>query len=512
MGKMGRGGSMTVQAKHYTTIQKLTVYFKKRSRNYEKDGYRYAIFVNNRYLIERFLAFCLDTSVMLSTILIWQLLMLFIISNIISIGFLNIIQIFTFGLLIISSFLFNPLVITKTNGQTIGKYIYDFKVVGKDKHEVSSSKLAMRELFGFAVPFIVLSFFYGILGVISYWLFSLLFIIVHPKHVSLIDVLLGTRVIVLKKMEESQEVEVKQEITPRNTIDLHIHSNFSDDGEFNVEEIFQKARMNGVKVISITDHNSAKANFIAERMSKLYNISYIPGIEIDCVYEGKQLHILGYFIDYNSELYAHIENEYLIKEKNASLKRVALFEKFSGMKLDIDALLKNNRSQLISAERIAQQVLENPAYQDEPLLQPYLHGSRSDMPYVNFYWDLFVKGKPCYVEMQYPSLEDIIDVIKLTNGVPVLAHACQTLGDDISFIHKLIDKGVEGIEVFSTYHSKKQMAELLRIAKERQVFVTAGSDFHGKNKPQIQLGDTRCPLEAEYLIEQFVQYAKQTNK
>ncbi len=503
---------MTVQTKNYTSIQKLTVYFKKRSRNYEKDGYRHATFINNRYLVDRFLAFCLDISVMLSTILIWQLLMLFIISNMLSIQFLNIIQLLTFGLLIISSFLFNPLVITKTNGQTIGKYIYGFKVVGKDKHEVSSSKLAMRELFGFAVPFIVLSFFYGILGVIGYWLLNLLCIIVHPKHVSFIDILLGTRVIVLKKAEETQDIEVKQEEAAHNAIDLHIHSNFSDGGELNVEELFQKAKANGVKVISITDHNSAKANFIAERMSKLYNISYIPGIEIDCEYEGKQLRILGYFINYNSELYAHIENENLIKEKRASLERVALFEKFSGMKLDVDALLKNNRSQLISAERIAKQVLNNPAYQDEPLLQPYLHGSRSDMPYVNFYWDLFAKGKPCYVEMNYPSLEDIIDVIKLTNGIPVLAHAYQTLDDDISFIHKLIDKGVEGIEVFNTYHSKKQMVELLRIAKERQVFVTAGSGFHGKNKPQIDLGDTQCPLGAEYLIEQFIEYAKKANK
>ncbi|MDE6196092.1 MAG: RDD family protein [Erysipelotrichaceae bacterium] len=504
------GDRMTAQAKHRTILQKLAINLKQNSLAYEKEGYRQATFVSNRFLLDRFLAFCLDTSVMLSTICLWQLLMLFIISNILSIRFLNIIQIVTFGLLIIGAFLFNSFITIKTHGQTIGKYIYHFKVVGKDKHEVSSSKLVLRELIGFALPFVVLCFFFGMLSVFLYWACNFIFVLIHPKHISIIDFLLGTRIVVLKENEEQVE-KITQTITQYNSIDLRIHSNFSDEGELNVEEIFQRAKANGVKVLSITDANNAKANFIAERVSKLYQLTYIPGIELDCMYEGKHLRILGYFIDYTSELYAHIENEVLIKEKRASLERVALFERFTGIRLDVDTLLKNNRLQMISAERIVKQVLQNPEYQDNPLLYPYLQGSRKDKPYTNMYLDLFAEGKPCYVAVEYPPLEDIIDVIKLTGGVAILAYTHEILEADATFMHKLIDKGIEGIEVFSPYHSKKQMVQLLRIAKERQIFITSGSNFYGKNRAQVELGNTHCPRDAEYLIEQFVEYAKQMN-
>ncbi|MEG0094338.1 MAG: PHP domain-containing protein, partial [Erysipelotrichaceae bacterium] len=324
------------------------------------------------------------------------------------------------------------------------------------------------------------------------------------------DMLFHTRVVVLlKSNEKSIETPKAMPITKSaNKIDLHMHSTFSDDGEFNVEEIFRLAAKRGVDLISITDHNSAKANLIAERMSKLYHVGYIPGIEIDCQYKGKNLHLLGYNIDFKSDLYNKIENDNLTKEKDASLKRVTLWEEYSGMKLDIDALLKNNRFQTIPGEMIGEQLMNNPEYQNEPILQPYITGDRNDMPYVNFYWDFFSQGKPCYVDIRYPDVAVVTKLVKATGGIPILAHPYANFADDIQVVREILALGVEGLEIFSSYHNKKQMSELLKIANEEKCLITAGSDFHGKNKPQIQIGDTKCPPDGEKILNRFINKIK----
>lgn len=519
----------------YTKSQLVSVYYRKKSNEYDTVGYKYAKYAGLQHLWGRILAFSFDISIILLPVFIWLLAMLLVIANIIPIGLLEIIQIVTFVMLLVSTLVF-PFIISKiTDGNTFGRMVFDLKIVAKDKRRISVKKAAMREIIGYSGCVLIMLlissitgvlskfgitigspgtvFTIGLLAVFGYVGLNILCILFHPKHIAIIDLLLGTRLVVLcdapvgAKVEAVEEPLIVQKPKRiRSTIDLHMHSNFSDDGEFNVEEIFQMAKANGMKIISITDHNCTKANVIADKMSVLYDIAYIPGIEIDCTFEGRNMHVLGYFIKYGSELYAQIENDNLTQERKASFERVRKFEAYSGMKIDVNALLEKNRFQVISGEMIAEQLLNNPAYKGHELLKPYVDGVRNDMPYVNFYWDFFSQGKPCYVDIKYPSLEDIIEVIKLTDGVPIIAHPYQTFRNDISFVHKLIDKGIEGIEVFSSYHSETEMAELLKIAKERKVFVSAGSDFHGKTKPGLQIGDTNCPQEAQRLVTTFLQY------
>jgi predicted metal-dependent phosphoesterase TrpH/uncharacterized RDD family membrane protein YckC len=524
-----RGEDM--EQKNYRTSQLITVYYRKKSKEYDTYGYKYAKFVGLHHLGVRILAFCCDISILLLPIFIWLLAMLLVIANILPIGVLEIVQMVTFVLLLISVVLF-PFIISKiTDGNTFGRAIFDLKIVAKDKRRISVKKAAMREILGYGICVLVMLvvssvsnvlvkfglnidmsskvFTVALFAVIGYIVLNILCILLLPRHVAIIDLLMGTRLVILNSKtvpskETSQVKEKKQRYV--SNIDLHMHSSFSEDGSYNVEEIFQMAKSRGMKIISITDHNSTKANVIADKMSGLYDIAYIPGIEIDCTYEGHDMHVLGYFITYTSELYSHIENENLVQERKASFERVRLFEEFSGMKLDTDALLSKNRRQIITGEMIAEQLLNDPQYRSHELLKPYRDGGeRSDMPYVNFYWDFFASGKPCHAAVKYPKLEDIIEVIKLTDGVPVIAHPYQTFREDISFVHKLIDKGIEGIEVFSSYHSEKEMAELLKIAKERKVFVTAGSDFHGKTKPGLEIGETNCPPAGLRLVKNFLE-------
>ena len=92
-------------------------------------------------------------------------------------------------------------------------------------------------------------------------------------------------------------------------IDLHIHSKYSDDGEFTPIQLVEQCYKAGIKIMSIADRNSVKAIDEAKEAAAKLNIKYIPGIEIDCTYNGINLHILGYGIDYSHD-------DFVILEKN----------------------------------------------------------------------------------------------------------------------------------------------------------------------------------------------------
>ena len=485
------------------------VYRKKRSKQYQQEGYQYALFVTNAFLLERIFAFAFDLCIMFLPIFLWGLCMLLMFVGLFPVTLLEPIQIATFALLIISCFTFNPILSVKSGGQTLGKYFYDLKVVNPKRKECAPIKLIAREIIGFSLPMLLLYLFFHIAGGIAYWGINLLFMLIHPMHISIIDLFLKTRIVVLKDAPKTkptpkpQTAEVKTAVTPINkpttTLDLHLHSNFSDDGQYNVEELFQLAAARGLRMISICDHNCVKANLIAKRMSELYHVAYVPGGEFDCRYQGMHLRILGYFMNSGEDIFVHLENESLKRERNASLRRVEAFHAHTGVEVDVDSLLEKNRYQKISGEMIAKQILENPALQDHWRFRPYVSGSRSDDPIGNMVKDFFDEGAPCYVEVYHPKLQDILDIIHLSGGVAVLSWAKEVYEQGEDVFADVIAQGIEGMEVFTPRYTNQDMAILLKAAKDHQLFVSCGSDFHGSHKPDIHIGETGCPLAANSL-------------
>ncbi|MCQ2023682.1 PHP domain-containing protein [Clostridium butyricum] len=92
-----------------------------------------------------------------------------------------------------------------------------------------------------------------------------------------------------------------------NFIDMHMHSFYSDDGEFTPSELVKKCHESGVRIMAIADHNTVKAIDEAIKEAQKYNINYIPAIEIDCTYKGINLHVLGYGIDYKNDIFNKLE-------------------------------------------------------------------------------------------------------------------------------------------------------------------------------------------------------------
>lgn len=287
-------------------------------------------------------------------------------------------------------------------------------------------------------------------------------------------------------------------------IDLHMHSMYSDDGEYTPTQLVDMCHEAGIKIMAIADHNWIKANKEASQRCKELGMTYIPAIEIDCTYKGINLHVVGYGID-DSEVFNKLGESIETQEQTCSIKKLELTNKlgFDLTKDQLDALSPNG---VYTGEMFAEALLKDPRYTDADLLKPYREGGeRSDNPYVNFYWDYYAQGKPCYTEIKFPTLEETIKLIKEHGGVSVLAHPGNNLKGKFEVFDEMVQLGLDGVECFSSYHPEEVNNYFYHKAKELNVLYTCGSDFHGKTKSAIHLGGNGChvPEEVEENLKKY---------
>lgn len=275
-------------------------------------------------------------------------------------------------------------------------------------------------------------------------------------------------------------------------IDLHIHSIYSSDGEHSIESIIKLSKEKNMDIISITDHNCVAGVEEAINLGKVNGIKVIPGIEIDCKFEEYDLHVLGYNIDFKLDKYKMLEIEVNSMQEKATVKRLELLNKYTGLELDYKELKKISKGKMITGAMMCETLLGKEEYFNNRYLKRYLPGGdRADSPLVNFYWDLLSKDKVAYVPIKFITLVEVIKLIKNSGGISVLAHPGQNLKEDRDKVKDIINLGIDGIEVYSNYHSIKETEYYLNIARDNKIIITAGSDFHGHIKPNIEIGSVR---------------------
>ena len=291
-------------------------------------------------------------------------------------------------------------------------------------------------------------------------------------------------------------------------IDLHMHSHYSDDGDFSPENLAVRCKEAGISVFSVTDHNCVRANAEAEEAAKRLGLCYLSGGEFDCVHDGKNFHMLGYGMDFSDGAFAGLEADVARQSRRASLE---MFEKtralgFSVTEEEMDRVSADSFWKgRWTGEMFGEVLLSKPEYGDHPLLRPYRKGGeRGDNPYVNFYWDFYSQGKPCYGTVVYPPMETVLEIIHRAGGIAVLAHPGASLKGQEEKLCELAAHPIDGIEVFSSYHSEKQEAYFLETAERFRKLITCGSDFHGKTKPAIHLGEAaahKCGQAGEITLK-----------
>ncbi|NLN15632.1 MAG: PHP domain-containing protein [Tissierellia bacterium] len=252
--------------------------------------------------------------------------------------------------------------------------------------------------------------------------------------------------------------------------DLHVHTYYSD-GLLSPKEVVDEAIKRGLDGIAITDHDTVLGLDEAINYTKEFeNFNVIPGIELSCIYEGDEVHLLGYFIDYKDERILEVTKKLMDHRK---LRGTRIVEKLRDLNifLDIEKIKSKSDTDFIGRVAIARQMIE----------QGYVSSIQEAFDrYLN-------PGMPAYVERYKISVKDAINLIKEVKGIPVLAHPGLLKDDRI--IYYCIDKGIEGMECIHSKYSLNDIRRLKAIAKKHNLIITAGSDCHGeRNNGDLLLG------------------------
>ena len=245
-----------------------------------------------------------------------------------------------------------------------------------------------------------------------------------------------------------------------NKGDFHLHTNASD-GKLNPKELVYTASLSGLDIIAITDHDTTLnvEEGIREGLNK--NIRVIPGIELSTIHNNESIHILGYFRDdkYKDEVFqsflSDVDNYRIIRAK----KIVENLDTFFKIKLDYDSILDEAKG-VIARPHIAKAIINA--------------GYRYDWKYI--FNNLLSNDSPAYVQTKKILTAEGITMLKELNAVVVLAHPVLI---ENSSIDEMLTFDFDGIEAIYPQNTKKQKAFLKAKAREYNMLITAGSDFHG---------------------------------
>ncbi len=263
-------------------------------------------------------------------------------------------------------------------------------------------------------------------------------------------------------------------------IDLHIHSTASD-GSLAPQQIMALARKSGVKAISITDHDTIEGiRHIAVKDPACHAPEFISGVEISCdpPVDGlsvSSLHILGYgFSVHDIRL-----NRLLTRLKQARQERnPRIVQKLNAMGLSV------------TMDEVAAECGTGQAG------RPHIAEVLRKKGYVSSFRQAFdnylAAGRPAYVDKYRVECEKAMETIRSAGGVSVLAHPGLIQAENPSrleaLIKDLVQKGLDGIEVYYTTHSPSQTALFEKLAKEHRLLMTGGTDFHGTFSKGVELG------------------------
>jgi predicted metal-dependent phosphoesterase TrpH len=247
--------------------------------------------------------------------------------------------------------------------------------------------------------------------------------------------------------------------------DLHCHTTYSD-GSFTPEELILHAKKIGLSGLSITDHDTVAAYGVAQAVAAREGLLLGTGVEFSA-YEGEvSVHILGYDIDLQA----------------LELKQLCLRHE--------SRRLERNRSILKKLEERRMPLEENLPTQGSVIGRVHIATAMIKKGYVKSYKEAFNRflgeGKPCYVPGPHISVEETIAAIHAANGKAFIAHP-QLLGEG-KILRTLLEKPFDGLECYYCRSLPQQEKRLLKIAKERGLLFSGGSDFHGVFRQEAPLG------------------------
>ena len=256
--------------------------------------------------------------------------------------------------------------------------------------------------------------------------------------------------------------------------DLHLHTDRSD-GILSPEQIVIQANHNGLSTIAITDHDTLEGIKPALSAGKRHDVEIIPGLELSSESEGEEIHILGYFIDWQKEQL--LKRLYEFREAR-QIRALQIIDRLKQLGMDIQQsdVFHQTDSNYVGRPHLAAALVKN--------------------GYVETISEAFQRfignNAPAYIPKKAFSPSEAINLILDAEGIPVLAHPTMIKRDVLG---ELVSYGLMGIEAIHSYHTTQLSDYYCNLARQHNLLITGGSDYHGFENSKRVLGNVKIPYE-----------------
>jgi len=262
---------------------------------------------------------------------------------------------------------------------------------------------------------------------------------------------------------------------PNRFVDLHCHSTASD-GTLSPAEVVRLAQRNGLCALALTDHDTIGGIAEAASEAKKIGIDFLPGIEISAEYpQPGTMHILGYGIDSASATLKDLTHQLITGRDNRNPRIVAKLNEL-GVTVSMVEWEAEAKGGVLGRPQLAA-ILMRKGY----------------VTSIKQAFDKYLgQGAPGYFDKERLSPRRALEMIRQSGGLPVLAHPVQLRTQNDAQLERvvkdLLDLGLAGIEVIHSDHDSLWIDKCTRLADRFHLLKTGGSDFHGTNKKDIDLG------------------------
>ncbi len=257
--------------------------------------------------------------------------------------------------------------------------------------------------------------------------------------------------------------------------DLHLHT-FYSDGTFSPEEVVARGVEAGLGVLALTDHDSLEGCPRMAAAAAAAGVEFVPGAELTADAEGKEVHVLGYWLDagndrLRSELarFQRVRQE-RIEEMVASLRR-------AGVPMELEAV----------------RAVANCSAPGRPHVARALVAAGHASDYDDAFDKYLKKGRAGWVPKARMTVDEAVGLIRDAGGVAVLAHPA--LYRDDGLVGRVLSRGMDGVECWHTRHSASDAARYEGMACRAGLVATGGSDCHGMAKLEPLIGRVRLPYD-----------------
>ena len=255
-------------------------------------------------------------------------------------------------------------------------------------------------------------------------------------------------------------------------VDLHVHSNKSD-GTCSPSELVDLAIQKGLSAFALTDHDTTAGLDEAIEYAKDRDIEVVPGIEFSTEYQGRDIHVLGLAIDYKAPVFADRLQAFVDSRIGRNRKMCRNLTE-AGIDISYEKLMAAYPGAVITRAHYARYLLD--------------HGYVKSLPEA---FERYVGDHcPYFVPREKVTPVQAVQLIRQAKGIPVLAHpTLYHMGKDAlqKLVSSLTEAGLVGLEaVYSTYSAGEER-EMRQLALRNGLLISGGSDFHGSNKPGLEL-------------------------